>query len=66
MAASGALVEMAAHCGGTASLDGVEYFQVQPGKPSRRAIDQTVTRYGYDIGQLQEWPVHLFSAVLQL
>src|SRR5215472_3008405 len=58
MAAGRALVEMTAHRDGTASLDGDEHFEVQPGKPSRRMIDQSVTRCGYDVGQLQERPLH--------
>ena len=62
MAAAGALIQMAAHRGGAAPLDGYEYFEVQPGEPRGRPIDESVAGGGYDIGQLQEWPLHLFLA----
>jgi hypothetical protein len=53
---------MAAHRGGAAPLDGYEYFEVQPGEPRRRLIHESMAGGGYDIGQLQEWPFHLFLA----
>jgi hypothetical protein len=52
MAAGGALVQMAAQCDGTASLDGNQDLQVQPREPRRRMILEPVSRGGYDIGQL--------------
>ena len=58
MAAAGALIQMAAHRGGAAPLDGYEYFEVQPGEPRRRLIHESMAGGGYDIGQLQEWPFH--------
>ena len=58
MAAGGTLVHVTAHRGGAAAFDSAERFQVQPGEPGRRMIDQSVTRRGYNIGQLQEWPLH--------
>jgi hypothetical protein len=62
MAAAGALIQMAAHCGGAAPLDGYKYFEVQPGEPCGRPVHESMTGGGYDIRQLQEWPVHLFLA----
>src|ERR1700692_1946666 len=62
MAAAGALIHMAAHRGGAAPLDGYEHFEVQPGEPRRRPVHESVAGGGYDIGQLQEWPFHLFLA----
>ena len=62
MAAAGALIQMAAHRGGAAPLDGYEYFEVQPGEPRGRPVHESVAGGGYDIGQLQEWPFHLFLA----
>jgi hypothetical protein len=65
IAAGETSVQMAAHRGSATSLDRAEYFKVQPGKPKRRMIDQSVTRYGYNFGQLQEWPAHLFFGALR-
>lgn len=62
MAAAGALIQMAAHRGGAAPLDGYEYFEVQPGEPGRGPVHESVTGGGYDIGQLQEWPFHSLPA----
>lgn len=62
MAAAGALIQMAAHRRGAAPLDGYEYFEVQPGEPRGRPVHESVAGGGYDIGQLQEWPFHLFLA----
>jgi hypothetical protein len=53
MAAAGALIQMAAHRGGAAPLDGYEYFEVQPGEPSGGPVHESVTGGGYDIGQLR-------------
>ena len=61
MAAACALVQMATHRGGAAPLHGNKYFQVQPGEPGRRPIDESVACCAYEIGQLQEWPPHLLT-----
>ena len=53
---------MATHCGGAAALDGYEHFEVQPGEPRRRPVHESVAGSGYDIGQLQEWPLHSLLA----
>jgi hypothetical protein len=62
MAAAGALVQMPTHRGGATSLDGNQYLQVQPVKPGGRPIQKAVSRCSYQIGQLQEWPLHLLPA----
>ena len=62
MAAAGALVQMATHRGGATTLDGNQYLQVQPVKPGGRPIQKSVSRCSYQIGQLQEWPLHLLPA----
>jgi hypothetical protein len=63
MTAAGALIQMATDRGGAAPLDGYEYFEVQPVEPVGWLVYESVTRGGYDIGQLQEWPCHsLFAA----
>ena len=35
---------------------------MQPGEPSRGLIHESMAGDGYDIGQLQKWPLHLFLA----
>ena len=62
MATAGTLVQMAAHRCGTAPLDGPEYFQMQPGEPCGSPVHESATGSGYDIGQLQEWPLHSLLA----
>ncbi len=58
MSAAGALIHMAAHRGGAATLDGYEHSEMQPGEPRGWPVRQSVAGGGYDIGQLQEWPLH--------
>ena len=62
MAAAGALIQMAAHRGGTAPLDGYQDLKMQPGEPRGRPVHESVAGGGYDIGQLQEWPLHSLLA----
>jgi len=62
MAAAGALIQMAAHRGGAAPLDGYEHFEVQPGEPRWGPVRESVTGGGYDIGQLENWPFHSLLA----
>lgn len=66
MAAAGALVHMASHRGGAASLDGNKYLQVQPGEPGGRPVQESVAGGGYDIGQLQQWPWHSLLAAFRV
>ena len=61
MAAACALVHMATHRGGATLLDGNEYLQVEPGEPGRTPIRESVACCAYQIGQLQEWPLHLLT-----
>src|SRR5579862_6223649 len=58
MAAAGALIQMAAHRGGAAPLDGHEYFEVQPGEPAGGLVHESTPGGGYDLGQLRERPFH--------
>ena len=62
MPATGALVQMATHRGGAASLDGHKYFQMHPREPARRPVREVVGCGGDDIGQLNEWPLHSLIA----
>jgi hypothetical protein len=50
---------MATQRGRAAAQDGREHFQVQPGEPGGMPVDESVGCGAYDIGQLEEWPVHL-------
>lgn len=61
MAAAGTLVQMTSHGGGATPLDRDEHLQVQPGKPGGRVNSEMVRCGGYDIGQLQERPIHLLT-----
>lgn len=63
MAAVGTLIEMPTHGSSAAACDRDKHFDVQPGEPGRMPVDESLSRGPYDIGQLQEWPVHLLAAV---
>lgn len=52
---------MATHSNRATAFDGAEYFGMKPGEPGWGMIHESVAR-GYDVGQLQEWPLHLFLA----
>lgn len=62
MTAARALIHMATHRGGAAPLDGYQHFEVQPGEPRGRPVHESVAGGGYDIGQLQPWPLHSLLA----
>ena len=53
---------MATHRSGAASLDGHEYFQMHPREPARRPVREVLGCGGYDIGQLNKWPLHSLIA----
>jgi hypothetical protein len=59
MSATGAFIEMTAKCGGTATLNGPQYFHVLPTKPVAVLFDEHLTRSADDIGHLERWPAHL-------
>ena len=61
MSAGGTLIQMATLRRGTAAQDGIDDFQMQPGKPLSAAVEKRVTRSADDIGQFQGWPGHLFG-----
>src|ERR1035438_3725529 len=58
MAAAGALIQMAAQRGGAAPLDGHQHSEVQPVEPRGGPVHESLAGSDYDIGQLQEWPLH--------
>jgi len=61
MSAGGTLIQMATQRRRTAAQDGVDYFQMQPGKPLLAAVEKRVSRRAEDIGHLQRWPGQLFG-----
>jgi hypothetical protein len=61
MSAGGTLIQMATLRRRTAAQDGIDYFQMQPGKPFSTAVKKRVSRRAYDGSHLQRWPGHLFG-----
>src|SRR5579864_4064185 len=59
ISATGTLVAMSAECGGAATRDGLQHFQMLPGDPVAAAFDERLSRSADDIGHLQERPTHL-------
>ena len=59
MPAAGALIEMTAQCGGTATRNGQQHFDVLPAKPVAVSFDDGSSRVADKIGHLQGWPAHL-------
>src|SRR5271155_5058982 len=59
MPATGALVEMAAECGGTTSPNGQQHFDVLPTEPMAISFDEGISRGADQIGHLEWWPGHL-------
>src|SRR5260370_2161997 len=59
MPATGALVEMAAECGGTTSPNGQQHFDVLPTEPVAISFEESISRGADQIGHLEWWPGHL-------
>ena len=59
MSAAGALIEMAAECGGTAALNGPQHFDMLPTKPVAVYFDERLSCCADDIGHLEGRPAHL-------
>ena len=57
--ATGALIEMAAECGGTTSPNGQQHFDVLPTEPVAISFEESISRGADQIGHLEWWPVHL-------
>ena len=62
MPAAGALIEMAAECGGTTPLDGSQHLDMLPTKPVAISFDENLSRSADDIGHLQRRPAHRLLA----
>src|SRR5215831_6994823 len=61
MSAGGALIQMAPLRRRTAAQDGVDDFQMQPGKPLSTAVEKRVSCRADNVGHLQRWPGHLMG-----
>ena len=59
ISAAGALIQMAAECGGAAALDGRQDLAMLAGEPVAAALDEGLSRDADQIGHLQGWPTHL-------
>ena len=59
MPATGALIEMAAECGGTTPANGQQHFDVLPTEPVAISFEESSSRGADQIGHLQWWPGHL-------
>jgi hypothetical protein len=62
MSAAGALVEMAAECGGPTPRNGQQHFDVLPTEPVAVSFYESIPGSADDIGHLQRWSVHLLLA----
>jgi hypothetical protein len=62
MPATGALIEMAAKCGGTTPLNGPQYFHMLPTEQVAVSFDESLSRSADDIGHLERRPAHLLLA----
>jgi hypothetical protein len=59
MAAAGALIEMAAECGGATTPNGPQDFEMLPAEPVAVSFDEGSSCSADQIGHLQRWPGHL-------
>ena len=60
MSTAGAAIDMAAECGGATARNGQQDFDMRPADPLAAAPDERDSRAADQVGQLQEWPIHLF------
>src|SRR5712692_1678701 len=61
MPTAGALIEMAAECGGATPRNGQQHFDVLPADPLAASFDEGSSRGADEIGHLEWWPVHLLG-----
>src|SRR5215470_18318893 len=59
MPAAGALIDMAAECGGTTSRNGQQHFDVLPADPLAISFDKSSSCAADEIAHLQGRPTHL-------
>src|SRR3974390_2008382 len=59
MSTAGALIDMAAQCGGATARNGKQDFDMRPADPPAAAPEESNSRGSDQVGQLQERPTHL-------
>jgi len=59
MSTAGALIDMAAECGGATARNGQQDFDMRPADPLAVAPEESNSRGADQVGQLQERPTHL-------
>ena len=59
MPAAGALVEVTARRGGATPRNGPQHFDMLPADPPPASFDEAVSRSADEIGNFENWPVHL-------
>ncbi len=57
--AAGALIEMAAECGGATPPNGQQHFDMLPAEPVAIPFEESSSRAANEIGHLQGRPAHL-------
>jgi hypothetical protein len=60
MSTVGALIDMAAECGGATAGNGQQHFDVGPADPLAVALDESCSGRTYEVGHLQARPTHFF------
>src|ERR1700680_2684638 len=60
MSTAGALIDMAAECGGATADNGQQDFEMRPADPVAAAPEESHSRGADQVGPLQEGPTHLF------
>jgi hypothetical protein len=63
MAATRALIAMAAQCSGATVCDRPQHFAVQCVDPTPVVLDESIALSANDIGRLKRWPAHFFSSL---
>src|SRR5271165_5839650 len=59
MSTAGALIDMAAECGGAATGNGQQNFDVRPANPLAVALEESCSGRAYQVSHLQGRPTHL-------
>src|SRR6516162_6034274 len=61
MSTAGALIDMAAECGGATGSNGPQHFDVFPADPLAASFNKCFSCGADQIGHLEGWPVHLLA-----
>jgi hypothetical protein len=59
MPALGALVAVTAECGGATPRNGQQHFDMLPADPLTASFNKGLSRSTDEIGNFEDWPVHL-------